>query len=247
MATSELSLRDKLCAVTGVTSGIGRATAARLIEAEADVLGVGRDPSRLAEVASALGPRFSAVAADLSVPEQRGRVAMRLGSLGRALDVFVSNAAECVYESPLGVAPAALRRLFEINVFAPLELFQSLTPSMAPGGQIVQLSSVTARHLPNPKYGAYGASKTAIEQLVQALRMELQPKQIRVSLIVPGLVDTPIYQKVERFERALARLKEQVPTWLAAEDVADAILWVLSRPPHVAVSELTVMPRQQTR
>ena len=107
--------------------------------------------------------------------------------------------------------------------------------------------SVTARFLPGPKFAPYAASKAAVEHFTHALRLELAPRGIRVSLIVPGLVDTPIYDGLPDFARTRQKLVEQVPTWLRPDDVADAILWVVSRPTRVAVSELTLLPIQQTR
>jgi 3-hydroxy acid dehydrogenase / malonic semialdehyde reductase len=68
-----------------------------------------------------------------------------------------------------------------------------------------------------------------------------------VSTLAPGLVDTPIYDKVDGFERARAKLREQVPTWLTAEDVAETIVWMASRPSHCVVSELCLLPAAQAR
>jgi NADP-dependent 3-hydroxy acid dehydrogenase YdfG len=132
-------------------------------------------------------------------------------------------------------------------VLAGIELVQCLVPKMPPGGHVVQLSSVTARHLPATKFAPYAMSKALSERFVEALRMELHPRQIKVSLIVPGLVATPIYDKVEGFERARAKLAASVKKWLEPDDVAEAALWMLTRPDHVAVSEVVIMPREQAR
>jgi NADP-dependent 3-hydroxy acid dehydrogenase YdfG len=106
---------------------------------------------------------------------------------------------------------------------------------------------VTADYIANAKFGAYSMTKHAVERLLEALRLELHPKNIRVSTIAPGLVDTPIYDKLPNFGETRRRMSDQVPRWLSADDVADAIVWVLSRPPHLAVTELTLMPATQTR
>jgi NADP-dependent 3-hydroxy acid dehydrogenase YdfG len=118
---------------------------------------------------------------------------------------------------------------------------------MGPGGHVVQISSVTARFLPTAKFGAYAMTKSAVEQLVEALRLELAPRGVRVSSVSPGLVDTPIYDKLDGFSEARAKLRTQVPDWLSSEDVADAVVWILSRPANVVVSELVVMPKGQVR
>ena len=90
-------------------------------------------------------------------------------------------------------------------------------------------------------------SKALVERFIEAVRLELHPRGIKVSLIAPGLVDTPIYDKVDGFESTRAKLHEHVKKWLDAEDVADAILWMVTRPEHVAVSEMVIMPREQAR
>jgi NAD(P)-dependent dehydrogenase (short-subunit alcohol dehydrogenase family) len=244
--TRPTRLQGKLALVTGVTSGIGAATVKALLAHEAQVVGVGRDAARLEQMSEEFGPGFRPVLADLAVPEsRRGLVADLAGS--RPPELFISNAAECLYESPLQVPAARLSRLFEINVVAAIELSQAVAASMKPGGHIIQLSSVVARHLPGPKFAPYAASKAALEQLTDALRLELHPRGIHVSTLAPGLVDTPIYDKVEGFERARQKIREQVPRWLSAEDVAETVIWMLTRPEHVVVSDLSLLPSAQAR
>jgi 3-hydroxy acid dehydrogenase/malonic semialdehyde reductase len=240
-------LEGRSCVVTGVTSGIGRATASKLVAAGATVLGIGRNAERLAELAGELGGRFTPFTLDLAVPAQRERAVAELARRTEPIDVFVSNAAEAAYASPLAIAPVDFRRLLEVNVCAPLELCQALVPTMPPTGHVVQLSSVTARFAPSPKFAPYAVTKAAVAGLVDALRLELAPRGVRVTTIAPGLVDTPIYDDLPGFDDVRRRLTDQVPAWLTPEDVADTILWVLSRPPNVVVTELTVMPRGQAR
>src|SRR5207244_4498627 len=112
---------------------------------------------------------------------------------------------------------------------------------------VINLSSVTTRFLANARFAPYALTKAAVERFTEALRLELQPLGVKVSLLAPGLVDTPIYDKVSGFEKTRARLTEQVPTWLRAEDVAEAIVWVFEQPEHVLVSELVILPREQPR
>ena len=235
--------------VTGVTSGIGQAVTERLLAAGHQVIGIARNVARLADAAREFGPGFQPLQADLASASDRARAAARLRQLDRPVQVYVGNAAECVYESALELAAAKLGRLFEVNVVAALELAQAVVPLMSRGGHIVQISSVTARHLPGPQFGPYAATKAALERLTEALRLELHRRGIRVSLVSPGLVDTPLYQKVAGFERARAKIVEQLPQsdWLRAGDVADAVLWVLDRPARVAVSELVILPAGQAR
>ena len=243
--TTSNRLEGKLALVTGVTSGIGAATLRALLAREMRVIGVGRDPARLAATARELGPRFRPILADLAEPAARRRALSELAE--EPLSLLVNNAAECVFESLDQLPPARLSRLFEINVTAVLELVQLVAPRMGAGAQIVNVSSVVARHLPSSKFAAYAATKTALDCLTEALRLELHPRGVHVSSILPGLVDTPIYDKVEGFERTRQKLHEQVPTWLSAEDVAEAIVWIATRPAHLVISELTILPSAQAR
>lgn len=240
-------MRGRHCVVTGVTSGIGRAVATKLVAAGASVTGLGRNVDRLGSLAAELGPDFTPRTVDLAIAAERARLAAELTREGRGVDVFVSNAAEAAYEAPLTISPDTFRRLFEVNVCAPLELCQALVPLLGPSGHVVQLSSVAARFVPNAKFAPYAVTKAAVTGLVDALRLELAPRGLRVTSIAPGLVDTPIYDDLPGFADLRRRLSDQVPEWLRPEDVADTILWVLTRPPNVVVTELTVMPQGQAR
>jgi len=241
------ALEGKTAVVTGVTSGIGEAITAGLLEAGTSVLGIARDGAKLAALRVRWGDRFSSITVDLASPDERRQALARAKALVPRVDIVVSNAAECVYESPLALDVDAFRRLLEVNVLAGIEIIQGLVGAMPNGGHIVQLSSVTARHLPSARFGPYATSKLTIESFIESIRLELHQRGIKVSLVVPGLVATPIYDKVRGFESTRAKIKEQVKVWLESDDVADAVMWMLTRPAHVVVSELVIMPREQTR
>lgn len=241
------SLAGKIAIVTGVTSGIGHALTSRLIAEGARVLGVARSAEKLTAAAVPWGDRFTPLVADLAVPAARSALMKRLREEVRSVDVVVSNAAECCYETPLRTPSETWRRMLEVNLLAGIELVQTVVPAMAAGGHVVLVSSVTARHVAHAKFGPYGLSKSAVEHFAESLRLELQSSHINVALIAPGLVETPIYDKVSGFERAREKARQEIPRWLQAEDVADAILWILDRPAHVAVSELVLLPRGQAR
>jgi NAD(P)-dependent dehydrogenase (short-subunit alcohol dehydrogenase family) len=246
--TTDHRLKGKLALVTGVTSGIGAATVQALLAEGMRVIGVGRDAARLDAAARGFGGAFRPILADLAVPAARQRALAELEGLAEEpLSLLVNNAAECLYDSPLEVPAERLARLFEINVTAALELTGAAARRMQPGGHIINVSSVVARHLPAAKFGPYAATKVALDCLSEALRLELHPRGIQVSTVSPGLVDTPIYDKVQGFERARQKIREQVPTWLTAQDVASAIVWVATRPPHLVVSELSLLPSAQAR
>jgi len=241
------TLEDKTAVVTGVTSGIGEAIAARLVLGGARVVGVARSAAKLDALKERWGGRFLPCAVDLAEGAKRARIFEELAGEHPRVDIVVSNAAECLYEAPLATHLDTYRRLLEVNVLAGIELLQSLASRVPSGGHIVQLSSVTARHLPAPRFAPYAMTKALTERFIEALRLELQPRQIKVSVVVPGLVATPIYDKVEGFAGTRAKLAEHVKKWLDADDVAETVLWMLTRPPHVVISEVVIMPREQAR
>lgn len=241
------SLEGKVALVTGVTSGIGEALVRRLCKAGMRVAGVGRNEARLHELARELGQSFEPFVCDLASPEARAELLAHLNARLERIDVLVNNAAEVVYEKPTKLPMDAWRRLLELNTLAAVELAQGLVARMGDGAQVVNTSSVTARHLPNARFSPYALTKVALEHFTEALRLELEPKGVKVTLVVPGLVDTPIYDKVEGFDASKERIRAQLPVWLSADDVAQTIEWVVSRPPHVVVTELVVMPKGQSR
>jgi NADP-dependent 3-hydroxy acid dehydrogenase YdfG len=241
------SLSEKRAVVTGVTSGIGAALVDRLIEAGALVAGVGRTQEKLDERAARWGARFIPVLADLAKGDARRGAVEQISAQLERVDVLVNNAAECVYASPVELSPLAWEALVQTNVLAVVELCSGLAPRLSEDAQVVNVSSVVARSVPSAKFGPYAVTKAALDRFTEALRLELAPRGVRVSLLAPGLVDTPIYDKVAGFAPVRATLTKQVPTWLTDADVADALVWMLTRPQHVAVSELVLMPRGQTR
>jgi NADP-dependent 3-hydroxy acid dehydrogenase YdfG len=240
-------LREKIAIVTGVTSGIGAALVTRMLAEGATVVGLARDRERLAAAAEIWGERFVSVTADLASPGERARAESEIKSQFDRVDILVNNAASCVYESPMTLSSEKWRALFEVNVFAVIELTRAVVPRMRKGGHVVNLSSVTGRFLPNERFAPYALTKSTIDHWHEGLRMELEMLGIKTTLIVPGLVDTAIYDKVAGFEKTRGKIKEQIPEWLTPEDVADAIVWSLSRPERVVVGELVLLPRGQAR
>jgi NADP-dependent 3-hydroxy acid dehydrogenase YdfG len=240
-------LEAKLAVVTGATSGIGAALARRLCAEGATVIGVGRRRPELAEQALRGEGRFIAVCADLADPRGRADAIAEIAERAPRVDLLINNAGEAAYASPLELGAAGWRALFEINVCAAIELAVGLAPRIPRGGHLVNVSSVTARFAPNARFAAYAATKAALDRATEALRLELDPLGVHVTAIAPGLVDTPLYGKVAGFAGARDKIARQVPEWLAAGDVADAILWIVTRPAHVVISELVMMPSGQGR
>lgn len=232
--------------VTGVSSGIGRALVDGLVQAGYRVIGVARREARLQELKERYGSSFVPIAADLADAQARRELVEQVRELG-PLAALVNNAAQCVYQSPLLLESETLSQLLQVNVVAPFELCRELVPSLLPSGRVIQLSSVTARFMANPRFAPYGLTKQALEQMTEALRLELHPRGISLCVVRPGLVDTEIYSKISGFDGAKRKIREQVPDWLSPDEVAEVIIWVIQRPAAVVVSEVTVLPRGQAR
>jgi len=240
-------LEGTIAVITGATSGIGEALARRLCGEAATVIGVGRRSDALAEQAARAEVRFIPVTADLADPKARARAIAEIKERAPRIDILVNNAGEAVYASPLELGAADWHALFELNLHAAVQLAVELAPRIPAGGHLVNVSSVTARFAPNPRFAAYAATKGALECATEALRLELDPRGVHVLSIAPGLVDTPLYDKVAGFAGARDKIARQVPRWLTAGDVAEAIHWAVTRPAHVVIAELLIMPIGQGR
>jgi NADP-dependent 3-hydroxy acid dehydrogenase YdfG len=240
-------MSEKWAVVTGATSGIGAQIARRLVSEGAQVIGIGRRADALAVEQKRSEGRFQPIRADLADAKGRAHALEATLALAPRVDVLVNNAGEAAYVSPIELGAARWRALFEINVHAALDLTLGLAPRIPAGGHIINVSSVTARFAANARYGAYAATKGALDYATAALRLELDGRGVHVTSIAPGLVDTPLYDRAPEFATMRETLTRKVPRWLDAHDVADAVAWVLERPPHVVVSELVLLPLGQGR
>jgi len=190
----------KTVLVSGASTGIGRATVRRLAARGHRVLaGVRKeeDAESIREDARGLvgAGELEPVQLDVTQEEDIRAVAERLAVDGVELDGLVNNAG-VVVACPLEALPLEdLRRQFEVNLFSHAAMTQAFLPSLrAARGRIINMSSIAGR-ISNPFMGAYCSSKFALEAYSDALRMELAPWGIRVSLIEPGPIKTPIWEK----------------------------------------------------
>jgi len=194
--------------VTGASSGIGFATAVRLARRGTIVFaGIRRQvdgEALLRENSARIKPMLLDVTDETSVQRARTRIE---GLTEFRFDALINNAGIAV-AGPLELLPQAeLRRQFEVNFFAPMALTQAFLPLLrASGGRIVNVSSIAGK-MSVPFLGAYSASKFALEAASDALRLELRPFGVSVSVVEPGDVRTPIWR---RSSEASLRLLEQM-------------------------------------
>ena len=231
----------RVAVVTGASSGFGAATARALArEGFAVVLGA-RRLERLAAVAEPLGARYAA----LDVTDEAS-VAAFCASLDR-VDVLVNNAGNAFGAESLAASiDDKWRAMFELNVLGVLRMTRALLPRLIASGDglIVNLGSIAGIET-YPGGGGYAASKHAAHALTRTLRLELLGQPVRVTEILPGLAETEF--ALVRFEgdRERARKVYDGMTPLVAEDIAEAVRWVATRPSHVNIDEIVIRPRDQ--
>jgi NAD(P)-dependent dehydrogenase (short-subunit alcohol dehydrogenase family) len=199
--------------ITGASTGIGRATAVRLARAGFDVLaGVRREEDGAALHAD--DGRIEPVLVDVTDAGQIAALGERVA--GAPLAGLVNNAGIAVAGPLEGIPLDEMRRQYEVNVFGLLAVTQALLePIRAGHGRIVNIGSIGGR-INTPFVGPYSSSKAAVRSLSAALRRELRPWDIRVALVEPGALDTPIWRKGEEgAEETIGALPERVRTLYA--------------------------------
>jgi NADP-dependent 3-hydroxy acid dehydrogenase YdfG len=230
--------------VTGASSGIGAATARALAAEGYDVVCAARRTDRIEALAAEIGGR--AIACDVT---DAASVRDLAEAVGGSLHLLVNNAGGAFGSDPVETAdPAHWRAMYDVNVIGVLQVTQALLPALRASGDglIVNVGS-TAGRIAYEGGGGYTAAKHGTQVLTETLRLELCGEPIRVTEIAPGMVRTDEFSLV-RFggdtDKADA-VYAGVPDPLVAEDIADAIAWVATRPSHVNVDELVIRPRAQ--
>ncbi|MEG4217362.1 SDR family oxidoreductase [Microcoleus sp. Pol14C6] len=226
------SLAGKVAIVTGASRGIGRAIALRLSEEGASVVvNYARGSEQAKEVVSAIeaaGGKALAVQADVSKTAEIRDLFDRTLETYAQVDILVNNAGTMINKPVAEVTEAEFDNLFAINVKGTFFACQEAAKRMAEGGRIVNFSSSTTVML-LPTYGAYVATKGAVEQLTRSLAKELGDRQITVNVISPGPTDTELFnvgktaEQIQRFTQmaALGRLGK-------VEDIADVTAFLCS-------------------
>jgi NADP-dependent 3-hydroxy acid dehydrogenase YdfG len=225
------TLVDLTAVVTGASRGIGHAVALALASAGARVLAVSRSG-----IGNANGGIID-LTLDLAAPgsvESIVHAAER--SFGRTPDLLVNNAGAFLIAPVADTPPEQFDRLLALNLSVPFRLVRAfLTQMLARGrGHIVTLGSI-ADHIPFPGNGAYAASKFGLRGLHEVLRGELVGTGVRATLISPGAVGTALWDELDPETRASFPAADAM---LTAHDVADAVLFAITRPARVSVDEI---------
>lgn len=229
--------------VTGASSGIGAATARRLSAEGFEVVCAARRRDRIEQLADEIGGR--AIECDVTDPGSVRRLAEEVGP---PLSVLVNNAGAAFGLNTVAESdPDQWRQMFELNVLGTLRVTQELLPALIASGDglLVNVGS-TAGHEAYEKGGGYTITKSGVAVMTETLRQELLGEPVRITEIVPGMVQTEEFS-VKRLgdAEAAAKVYAGVDRPLSADDVADAIGWVATRPWHVNVDRLVLKPRAQ--
>lgn len=232
---------QRTAVVTGASAGIGEATARALARLGFRVIVGARRIERLEPLAAALGG--TARALDVT---DAASVRKFVSGIDR-LDLLVNNAGGAFgLDSIENAVEERWRAMFEVNVMGTLRMTRALLPALRAAGesQIVNVGSIAGLEVYRGGAGYTGA-KHALRALTRTLRLELLGEPIRVCEIAPGLADTEFSAVRFRGDTERARQVYRGMTPLTAEDVAECIAFVASRPAHVNIDHLVVMPRDQ--
>ena len=236
--------------VTGASSGIGAATARTLAGLGFHVVCAARRTDRVEALAAEIGG--TAVTCDVTDAASVAALAEVVeGIAGATLDVLVNNAGGAFGASPVAQGDAEeWRRMYDVNVIGLMQVTRALLPALLraeDGAGIICNVGSTAGRIAYEGGAGYTAAKHGTKVVSETLRLELWDQPVRITEVAPGMVRTDEFAMV-RFDgdtdRAAA-VYAGVAEPLVAEDVADAIGWIVTRPRHVNVDELVIRPRAQ--
>jgi clavulanate-9-aldehyde reducatase len=247
------SLEGKVALVTGASSGIGEATALALA-AEGAAVGLG---ARRKDRIDALAERISgdggrALAAESDVTDEAAANALverTVEELG-GLDILVNNAGVMLLGPVAGADTGEWRRMIEVNLLGLLYCTHAALPVMgeAGSGHVVNVSSVAGR-IATMGSAVYNMTKWGVVAFSEALRQEVLHANVRVTCVEPGFVETELqgHNQNPVVVEQIEKMQERIGDLLQAKDIADAVLYAVTCPPHVSVNEMLVRPTRQPR
>ncbi|CAA9277525.1 MAG: Oxidoreductase, short-chain dehydrogenase/reductase family [uncultured Cytophagales bacterium] len=239
----------KIALITGATSGIGKATALLFAQHGVDLILCGRREDRLQELQKELVAQVRVHTLTFDVRDRRA-VEAAIGSLPadwQEVDMLINNAGNAHGLAPIQEgAVDDWDAMMDGNVKGLLYVSKAIIPGMVSRrrGHIVNIGSVAAKEV-YPNGNVYCASKHAVDALTQGMRLDLNPFGIKVTGVHPGLVETEF--SVVRFKGDAQRADNVYKGFqpLVAEDIADVIWYAVSRPLHVVIGDLVILPTAQ--
>lgn len=233
-------LNGKVAAITGAASGIGLACARALLDAGATVVLIDRAQERLAECCTQLGERALPLAVDLLKPADVSAMLPRIVALAGGLDIFHANAGAYVGGEVLHGDPDEWDRMLNLNINAAFRSVHAVLPHLVAqrSGDILFTSSI-AGIVPVAWEPIYTASKFAVQAFVHTTRRQVMQHGVRVGAVAPGPVVTALLDDwpQAKMDEALA-----AGSLMQANEVADAVLFMLTRPRNVTIRDLVILP-----
>jgi NADP-dependent 3-hydroxy acid dehydrogenase YdfG len=244
------SIAGKVALVTGASSGIGEATAEQLAAAGAKVALVARRKDRidaLAEKIASNGGTALAIEADVTDEATANDAVKRTADELGALDFLVNNAGVMLLGPVAGADTEHWRRMIDVNLLGLLYCTHAALPIMgeAGSGHIVNVSSVAGRTAAMGS-AVYNMTKWGVVGFSEGLRQEVLHANVRVTIIEPGFVETELQGHNEHpiVVDRLEKMRDEVDP-LQSDDIADAVLYAVTRPQHVSINEVLVRPTKQ--
>jgi len=234
------SLKGRIAAITGAASGIGLECARALIEADAKVVLIDRDGDKLEQVCRDLGSNAFALQIDLLKPEENSSILPKILALAGGLNIFHANAGAYVGGEVVDGNPDEWDRMLNLNVNAAFRSVHAVLPHLVKqkSGDIIFTSSI-AGIVPVAWEPIYTASKFAVQAFVHTTRRQLSKHGVRVGAVAPGPVVTALLDDwpKAKLEDALASGSLMQP-----KEVADCVMFMLTRPANVTIRDIVVLP-----
>ena len=238
---------NKIALVTGASSGIGEATARRLATAGYDLILAARRLDRLQQLAGTLSVESHLIQLDVRDCKAVNKAIAGLPERWQAIELLINNAGLSRHLEKLHEGHAeAWDEMIDTNVKGLLYVSRAVIPGMVARGKghVINVGSI-AGHEVYPSGNVYCASKFAVDAITRGMLMDLVDTPVRVSTVDPGMVETEFskvrfYGDDERAKKVYQGLKP-----LTGDDIADTIVWIASRPEHVNIAQVVVMPKAQ--
>ena len=241
----------KIALITGATSGIGKATALKLAQKSFNLIITGRRKELLEDLKKELGVKHKcdvlALNFDVRSKEKVDEMIDNLPEAWKKIEVLVNNAGLAAGLSPIQSGDTEdWEQMIDTNIKGLLYITRKVAPLMIENGfgHIINISSIAGKEV-YENGNVYCASKHAVDALTKGMRIDLVKHNIKVTSISPGMVDTEFSLVRFKGDTIKANKVYEGLTPLFAEDIAEAIIFAVTRPPHVNINDMLIMPTAQ--